>query len=154
MACCQALVAAKRCRPHNELQRRKGPTKTGTVPHPDLDKPNGCRTMPDIEDFVAIAEGEGLCPFHWARDIQHTAEVLLLPYNFLADATTRRALGLNVGDDVVIFDEARHTQRLAQSGVHLACPRAAVRCWWTRRFLRGKAVFLAITASLPIPLSL
>jgi hypothetical protein len=33
--------------------------------------------------------------------------VLLLPYNFLADATTRRSLGLSVGDDVVIFDEVR-----------------------------------------------
>jgi hypothetical protein len=35
--------------------------------------------------------------------------MVLLPYNFLADATAKRSLGLSVGDDVVIFDEVRCT---------------------------------------------
>ena len=69
-ACCQALVAAKSCSFHNELQRRKGPSKTGDVPHPDRGVDPPFRQLPDIEDFVSLAVNEKLCPFHWARELQ------------------------------------------------------------------------------------
>jgi len=31
--------------------------------------------------------------------------VLLLPYNYLVEPSTRRALNINIAEDIIIFDE-------------------------------------------------
>lgn len=46
-----------------------------------------------------------MCPFFLAREIQRSCDVLLLPYNYLVDPTTRKTLNINLAQDVIIFDE-------------------------------------------------
>jgi hypothetical protein len=55
------------------------------------------------------------------------SEVLLLSYNFLAVATTRRSLGLGVGDNVGIFDEVRC---LLVYPPRQLCPQNSSFCAW------------------------
>lgn len=106
---CQALVAAQGCCYHQKLKVLK--QREGTVAHPDADVAEGERKLPDIEDFVAIAQQRELCPFYYARELQHSAEVLFVPYNYLIDPNARRALNIDLASDVLIFDEAHNIEK-------------------------------------------
>ena len=90
-AACQALVAAQSCRWHRRLQDLKRRSGGVSVPHPHEGTPEGSRPIPDIEDFAKAAKADDLCPFFYAREIQKSADVLFLPYNYLIDAKTRKA---------------------------------------------------------------
>ena len=78
--------------------------------------------MPDIEDFVSIHKAREVCPFFLAREIQRTADILFLPYNYLIDARTRQTLNINLAQDVLIFDEVR-----PEGGACVAAPERGVR---------------------------
>jgi chromosome transmission fidelity protein 1 len=80
----------------------------------------------DIEDLAAAGRLAGTCPYFGSRRAipqaevisspsyhSHTNEFLLqlvtLPYNLLLQKTAREALGIDLTNQVVIFDEA-HSQ--------------------------------------------
>ena len=109
-AACQALTAASSCVYHRKLQEHK--RKHGVVPHPQEQIEEASRTVPDIEDFVAASKREELCPFYYARELQSSSDVLFLPYNYLLDPRTRRALNINLSRDVLVFDEAHNIEKV------------------------------------------
>ena len=39
----------------------------------------------DIEDLVYAGETEKICPYFAARDYQHSADLVICPYNYLLD---------------------------------------------------------------------
>ena len=107
---CQALTAALGCGFHTKLQllkRKQG----GQLEHPEKQLHESERTLPDIEDFVSLSSQKELCPFYYARELQREAEMLFVPYNYLIDPSARRALNIELAEDVIIFDEAHNMER-------------------------------------------
>ena len=107
---CQALTAALGCGFHTKLQllkRKQG----GMLEHPEKQLDESERTLPDIEDFVSLSSQKELCPFYYARELQREAEMLFVPYNYLIDPSARRALNIELAEDVIIFDEAHNMER-------------------------------------------
>jgi len=98
---CQALVAAQSCKFHRQVKQSK---QRGALPAPEAE-------VPDIEDLLAFGKAAQLCPFYYVREVQHEADVLFVPYNYLIDAQSRKALNISLQSDVVIFDEAHNIER-------------------------------------------
>ncbi len=107
-AACQALTAALGCGFHAKLQllkRKNG----GTLEHPEKQLDESERTLPDIEDFVSLSSQKELCPFYYARELQRTAEMLFVPYNYLIDPNARRALNIELARHATPRHTAQHT---------------------------------------------
>ncbi|KAE9412729.1 hypothetical protein Angca_008662 [Angiostrongylus cantonensis] len=65
-------------------------------------------SVPDIEDMVAIGQKHGVCPFFRCRQVQETAELVLLPYNYIVDPQLRKLHKIDLAGSIVIFDEAHN----------------------------------------------
>lgn len=68
----------------------------------------------DIEELVAaVGKRDRCCPYFYSRENSKTAELILLPYNYLLDATVRKTLGIDWANSVIIFDEAHNLEKVA-----------------------------------------
>ena len=67
--------------------------------------------MLDIEELATWGRQQHVCPYYTARAQADSAELVLLPYNYITDPTLRggqQDTVLNLRDAVVIFDEAHN----------------------------------------------
>jgi len=71
----------------------------------------------DIEDLVAAGKKSESCPYYASRGAVPLCEMIVLPYNTLLHAATRKAIGINLKNSVVIIDEA-HNLLETISGIH------------------------------------
>jgi regulator of telomere elongation helicase 1 len=99
-AACRALVAANNCRYRegvDEFLRR-----------------HNRKEMLDIEDLGKRGQDASFCPFFASRELQQTADIIFLPYNYLIDHSARKTLEANMdlSSCVVIFDEAHNLEGL------------------------------------------
>eukprot|EP00092_Neocalanus_flemingeri_P099279 GFUD01126656.1.p2 GENE.GFUD01126656.1~~GFUD01126656.1.p2 ORF type:complete len:436 (+),score=142.32 GFUD01126656.1:233-1540(+) len=62
----------------------------------------------DIEDLVAAGRKTQSCPYYASRSAVPLAQMVVLPYNTLLHAGTRKAIGLNLKNSIVIIDEAHN----------------------------------------------
>lgn len=62
----------------------------------------------DIEDLARIGKKIGTCPYYGSRDMVHSADLVVLPYQSLLLKSARESLGLNLKNSVVIIDEAHN----------------------------------------------
>jgi len=62
----------------------------------------------DIEELVAAGRKTHACPYYASRSAVPLAQMIVLPYNTLLHAGTRKAIGLNLKNSVVIIDEAHN----------------------------------------------
>ena len=62
----------------------------------------------DIEDLVSDGRRNRTCPFFVSRDLFETADLVLMPYNYLLDPSVREANKIKLANAVVIFDEAHN----------------------------------------------
>ncbi|KAL5524487.1 CHL1 [Sanghuangporus sanghuang] len=62
----------------------------------------------DIEDLVIAGKDMKLCPYFGSRSAIASAELVTLPYNLLLHEQSRKALDINVQDQIVIIDEAHN----------------------------------------------
>ena len=64
----------------------------------------------DIEDLAQLGRLHGLCPYYGSRHAMQLDEnvLVLLPYNLLLSAHSRRQLGIEVKDSILIIDEAHN----------------------------------------------
>ena len=67
----------------------------------------------DIEELAALGQTQGFCPYYHARNVASNAELILMPYNYLLDAASRRSLRVAWPGSVVIFDEAHNLEGVA-----------------------------------------
>lgn len=68
----------------------------------------------DIEDLVALGKRRKACPYFTARELAKTADLVFCPYSYLTDPLVREAMGVDVSDAVVIFDEAHNIEDVAR----------------------------------------
>lgn len=68
----------------------------------------------DIEELVAFGQQHTLCPFYLARQSQTSADVIVIPYNYLIDPRTRRSQNLDIQNSVIIIDEAHNIEKACE----------------------------------------
>uniref|UniRef100_A0A1I7XVH6 DNA helicase n=1 Tax=Heterorhabditis bacteriophora TaxID=37862 RepID=A0A1I7XVH6_HETBA len=71
--------------------------------------------VPDIEEIVATGRKHRYCPFFRNRQMNETAELVLLPYNYLIDPQLRRQNNIDLNGSIIIFDEAHNLDNCSQA---------------------------------------
>ncbi|KAK6760178.1 hypothetical protein RB195_021609 [Necator americanus] len=108
-AMCRSLVSKHTCYYYNTWDRAS------------LDYLNGIFAVeggvPDIEDMVAIGQKHSICPFYRCRQMQETAELVLLPYNYIIDPQLRKIHRVDLSGSIVIFDEAHNLESVCEDVV-------------------------------------
>ncbi|KAL4419625.1 hypothetical protein ABPG77_008566 [Micractinium sp. CCAP 211/92] len=64
----------------------------------------------DIEDLKGFGKSQKACPYFTARKWADEAEVIFAPYSYLIDPVIRRAMSVDVGGSMLIFDEAHNIE--------------------------------------------
>ncbi len=99
---CNARCAKHSCQYKNNLEGYEG-NSVGGVAGP----------IQDIEDLVSVGKKDKICPYYFSKDSSESADLILLPYNYLMDGSIRCALKINWEDSIVIFDEAHNLERVS-----------------------------------------
>ncbi|XP_048072832.2 ATP-dependent DNA helicase DDX11 isoform X2 [Ursus arctos] len=73
----------------------------------------------DIEQLVALGKEARACPYYGSRFAIPAAQLVVLPYQMLLHAATRRAAGIRLQGQVVLIDEA-HNLVDTITGIHSA----------------------------------
>ena len=105
---CSKLGKERRCRFRNNLEGFTAPpNEEGAI----------ADTQPvmDMEDLVSMGKKSQVCPFYYTRSKVETAELVLVPYNYLFDKDARETTlaGIPWDNAVVIFDEAHNLESFA-----------------------------------------
>lgn len=77
IALCRAYVGARSCHYYNNVNARK------------ID-PTFSEGLVDIEDLVKRSQRCQCCPYYMAREIQQSADIIFMPYNYLLDPGIRK----------------------------------------------------------------
>jgi Fanconi anemia group J protein len=68
------------------------------------------RVVWDIEDIVTKGRQFRACPYYAAKDIAGNADVVFCPYNYMLDKLFRESAGIDLKNNIVIFDEAHNLE--------------------------------------------
>ncbi|SBT72497.1 DNA repair helicase, putative [Plasmodium malariae] len=80
-------------------------------------------TPMDVEALNEIGKGNSVgqnihfCPFYATREIQNECHVILLPYNYLFEESTRKILKLDLENCIIIIDEGHNIENVAEDAV-------------------------------------
>ena len=105
---CSKLGKERKCRFRNGLEGFTPPAnESGATP--------GTQPVMDMEDLVAMGKSSSVCPFYYTRSKVETAELVLVPYNYLFDKDARESTlaGIPWDNAVIIFDEAHNLESFA-----------------------------------------
>ncbi|XP_067000771.2 regulator of telomere elongation helicase 1 homolog [Anabrus simplex] len=103
---CRAKVNSKTCHFYNNVERKKD----------DIANQSG---ILDIEDLVKVGRKMQCCPYYAARELNANADITFMPYNYLLDPKTRKALGIELLDTVVILDEAHNIEKMCEESASI-----------------------------------
>ncbi|XP_070275670.1 regulator of telomere elongation helicase 1 isoform X2 [Myotis yumanensis] len=98
---CRKKVASRSCHFYNNVEEKSL--------EQDLATP-----ILDIEDLVKSGNKHKLCPYYLSRNLKQQADIIFMPYNYLLDAKSRRAQGIDLKGTVVIFDEAHNVEKMCE----------------------------------------
>ncbi|KAL0592316.1 hypothetical protein ABG067_000424 [Albugo candida] len=73
----------------------------------------------DIEDLHQLGQELAVCPYYGTRQSLDLAQVVALPYTMILSAQTRESLGIDLKDNIIIFDEAHNILETVQD-IHRA----------------------------------
>ena len=62
----------------------------------------------DIEELADLGKTHKFCPYYLNRIRSVAADIVLVPYNYVADADIRDKLGIDIKNDILIIDEAHN----------------------------------------------
>ncbi|KAL6076448.1 Regulator of telomere elongation helicase 1, variant 2 [Balamuthia mandrillaris] len=68
----------------------------------------------DIEDLVRIGHYHEVCPYYLSRELEHSADIVFAPYNYLIDPAIRRSLGIDLHNTILVFDEAHNLESICE----------------------------------------
>ncbi|XP_071807478.1 regulator of telomere elongation helicase 1-like [Asterias amurensis] len=98
---CRAKVNSRMCNFYNNLDQKKA-DKAFTD------------SILDIEDLVKLGNTHKVCPYYMAKELKTNADIIFMPYNYLLDARARRAHGVELNGNIVIFDEAHNVEKMCE----------------------------------------
>ncbi|CDR97326.1 DNA repair helicase (rad3) family protein, putative [Babesia bigemina] len=105
---CRKLVQGQGCVYYNGLKKYKGNSKLQFY------------DFIDIEDLVMLGKSQKCCPFYASREAHETADVTLLPYNYLLSPRSREAMEIKLSNSVLIIDEAHNVESVAEAAATFA----------------------------------
>ena len=102
---CHSMVKKNQCRCYNRVEGfRDAP------PLSDL-------TIVDMEDIVSLGRADDFCPYYMARELKMEADVIFMPYNYLLDPRMSKSLGVELHENIIIFDEAHNIEKVCEDSV-------------------------------------
>ncbi|XP_022249147.1 regulator of telomere elongation helicase 1 homolog isoform X2 [Limulus polyphemus] len=71
----------------------------------------------DIEDLVKLGKKHTCCPYYAARSLKSKTDIIFTPYNYLIDPKSRKAHGIELQGNVLIFDEAHNIESVCEESM-------------------------------------
>lgn len=68
----------------------------------------------DIEELCSIGNSHQFCPYYYETSIIQRANIVFLPYNYLICQDIRKAMGIDLQNAIVIFDEGHNIQKVCE----------------------------------------
>ena len=68
----------------------------------------------DIEELCSIGNSHKFCPYYYETSIIQRANIVFLPYNYLICQDIRKAMGIDLQNAIVIFDEGHNIQKVCE----------------------------------------
>ena len=99
---CNAQCAKHSCSFKNNLDNYMSNTGSSVI-----------NSIQDIEDLVHMGKKDKICPYFYSKENSESADLVLLPYNYLMDRSIRSRLKVAWTDSIIIFDEAHNLERIA-----------------------------------------
>ncbi|MEW5305652.1 MAG: hypothetical protein WDW36_008178 [Sanguina aurantia] len=96
-AACEELVKDFGCR----FKKKEGTSWVGIEVH-------------DIEDFKRECTSAKTCPYFAAREMAKAADLVFCPYSYIIDPLIRGAVGIDLTDAIIIFDEAHNIEDVSR----------------------------------------
>lgn len=73
----------------------------------------------DIEDLVKAGQKLSCCPYFLSKELKQNADVIFMPYNYLLDTKARRAQGIELQNNIILFDEAHNIEKTCEEAASL-----------------------------------
>lgn len=77
---CKELVKGRHCKYYNKLSHEK-----------DFHRFYQSGEVLDIEDLINVGKSCGVCPYFLAKKASESADIILLPYNYIIDRESRES---------------------------------------------------------------
>lgn len=81
------------------------------------------KTPMDVESLTRAGKGNQIggsvkfCPFYTTRELQKDCHIILLPYNYLFEESTRNILNLDLQNSIIIIDEGHNIESVAEEAL-------------------------------------
>ena len=62
---------------------------------------------------------QGACPYFVAREMMRKSEIIFAPYNYIIDPSIRSAMGINLKNTAILFDEAHNILSVARDSASM-----------------------------------
>ncbi|KAI4462768.1 dna repair dead helicase rad3/xp-d subfamily member [Holotrichia oblita] len=73
----------------------------------------------DIEDLITLGMTHKFCPYFMARELKHESDIIFMPYNYLLDPKAKRALGIQLSNNIIILDEAHNVEKVCEDSASM-----------------------------------
>ena len=74
----------------------------------------------DIEDLKTVCSKRSACPYFVAREMMNTSQIIFAPYNYVIDPGIRQAMGINLANTALLFDEAHNILGVARDSASVS----------------------------------
>ena len=103
---CHSKLKSRTCFYYNNVETRK-------------EDPIFKQEVLDIEDLVKAGQKLSCCPYFLSKELKQTADVTFMPYNYLLDTKARRAQGIELQNNIILFDEAHNIEKMCEEAASL-----------------------------------
>ena len=73
----------------------------------------------DIEELVSVANHINKCAYYLNRKDMHSADLVLLPYQYLLTESIRKQMKIQLTGNIVIVDEAHNIGKAAEEALSM-----------------------------------
>lgn len=103
---CHSKVKSRTCFYYNNIESRK-------------DDPFFKQEILDIEDLVKAGQKFKCCPYFLSRELKQNADIIFMPYNYILDAKSRKIQGIDIQNNIILFDEAHNIEKICEETASL-----------------------------------
>jgi len=74
------------------------------------------RTL-DIEDLVTLGKMHSVCPYYLQKSRLASADILIMPYQYILQSDLRRQLQINLRNAIIVFDQAHRIEEACEESM-------------------------------------
>ncbi|KAB0798760.1 hypothetical protein PPYR_06644 [Photinus pyralis] len=80
----------------------------------------------DIEDIITHGKAQRFCPYYMVKEMTKQADIIFMPYNYLLDSRTRKTVGVELSNNIIILDEAHNINKICEDSASLVLSSADI----------------------------